>query len=92
MDPPPRSTSQEFFDSAVSSLASVSLLCIMYTLLYFMCLMKKLVTAEIKWLWPGINSVTVQNGLEIRSILKYMCHEVCRLMCCPCAEDSQQWF
>jgi len=74
MDPPPRSTSQELFDSAVSSLASVSLcvLCIMYTLLYFMCLMKMLVTAEIKWLWPAVKSVIVQNGLEIRSILNDM--------------------
>ena len=94
MDPPPRSTSQEFFDSAVSSLASVSLcvLCIIYTLLYFICLMKMLLTAEIKWLWPAVKSVTVQNVLEIRSILNDICHEVCRLMYCPCAEDNHQWF
>jgi len=31
--------------------------------------MEMLMTAEIKWLWPAIRSVTVQNGLEIRSIL-----------------------
>lgn len=67
MDPPPRSTSQEFFDSAVSSLASVSL----YVLSIFcctLCLMKMILTAEIKWLWPAVKNVTAQDGLEIRSI------------------------
>ena len=48
-----------------------------------------LLTAEVKWLWPAAKSVTAQNGLEIRFILNDICHEVCRFMCCPCAEDNQ---
>lgn len=51
-----------------------------------------LLTAEINWLWPAVKSVTVQNGLEIRPILIDICHKVCRFVCCPCAEDNQQWF